>query len=370
MGDHKCFVSCSFDPEDKVIVDFARDLLQGVDLEPYVADWPRETNTEKKVRDAIERCDCLLAVATAAKPVKARKTVDTKPWIHTELGMARGLRKPAAVLLERGVRAKGLLDQLGDYVEFDRGNLIAAAGKIVARMTAMQREVSGQLRLDHVREEFRCRTILEPDGKAEITGEVHVIAVAESLAQVEHEVLLLETGDLSIESPEFSFYRMEGPKMAPVIQTQAPKAFLWQVRFHPPLRKNERAAYGFVLGTRTGMYPMTLEDVEQQIRAGTYHLPVPEVDEGFQVVCPTRRLVQEVVFPRTYPVTGVRFHVASGFSGPPDDSERARVEREGQWVVDGFGRRVTAQLIVPNPCVGFWYAVHWVPPKADEIGCD
>lgn len=114
MG-YKVFISHSITPADQAIVYGIAQHLAERQIEPYIAerDWQFGKSLAVKVEQAIEGCDCVLALLTIGGSKSA--------YVNQEIGYALGKGKLVVPIVEKGVDVRGL--QAGvEYVELQRGN--------------------------------------------------------------------------------------------------------------------------------------------------------------------------------------------------------------------------------------------------------
>lgn len=109
---YQIFISHS--QQDMALVRWIQRNLGQIGIETLVAeDWLRLGSTlSDKVRQMIERCDCVMVILTRRSQVSS--------YVHQEVGYALGLGKPVIPLVERGV-PNNVLAMLGglEYFPFD-----------------------------------------------------------------------------------------------------------------------------------------------------------------------------------------------------------------------------------------------------------
>lgn len=120
---YRVFIAHTEAEEDKPIVDRCIDWLEANNIEYYLAELSLEPDKPLpvKIENAIKTSDCVLLIQTK------RGALST--WVQQEAALSRAFTKPTIILLEKGVKVKGLLRDYG-YLTLDRSNPDDALQKI------------------------------------------------------------------------------------------------------------------------------------------------------------------------------------------------------------------------------------------------
>src|SRR5690349_7797370 len=113
------FVSCSFHSDDQDVVTFYQRVLRALGLWPVTAGRPEALPTPEKVKKTMADASAVVAILTRRGAAGAENTFNSPDWVQQEVGLAYGLGKPIALLVENGVKANGLSGAT-DPVVFDR----------------------------------------------------------------------------------------------------------------------------------------------------------------------------------------------------------------------------------------------------------
>jgi hypothetical protein len=132
MGDYrlnikvmKCFLSCSYRSEDKVVVDWFRSFLQAFPLmeilEAGHAPRPPLAEVERKISESQMVCAVLTNRAGTAPS-----------WVSTEIGLAHGCRKLVVCFVEEGIVDIGCTESVTTYKTFNRDTLGTLAAEYIS----------------------------------------------------------------------------------------------------------------------------------------------------------------------------------------------------------------------------------------------
>lgn len=137
------FLSCSFDPKDRDVVDFFTSICHGVDLHCVNVDKCYISTPPRKARELIDDSHAFIAIATRKDEVKSGVFSISKA-IDQEIAMAYAIKKPILLFVEDGVdTATGFFHNYGTYQEFTREMLTSPIflEKAVASIHGMKMDV-------------------------------------------------------------------------------------------------------------------------------------------------------------------------------------------------------------------------------------
>jgi len=137
----KCFVSCSFDNNDKEVLEFFKEFLIARGMEPCIENRPSPKSPPEKVRLAIRNTDCLVAILTQKYELKDG-TWKVSDWINNEIGQAYALEKPIIAFVEKDVKVNGILPYITTYVGFKRENLTQKYNEFNKAITMLSEAIS------------------------------------------------------------------------------------------------------------------------------------------------------------------------------------------------------------------------------------
>ncbi len=116
----QAFLSCSFDPADKDVVDYFASLCRGVDIACVNVDKGYASTPPDKARELIADSHLLIAVATRREQVKPG-VFNMPKAVDEEMSMAYATKKPILMFAETGVdTSSGFMRNYCTYQEFDR----------------------------------------------------------------------------------------------------------------------------------------------------------------------------------------------------------------------------------------------------------
>jgi len=119
---YNVFISHTEAEEDKPIIDRCVDWLKANDISYYLAELSlNPIPLTDKIEKAIRAADSVLIVQTQKGAMST--------WVQQEAAIARTLKKPVIVLVEKGVKVKGVLRDIA-HVVFDRFDVDKAFSKV------------------------------------------------------------------------------------------------------------------------------------------------------------------------------------------------------------------------------------------------
>jgi hypothetical protein len=117
------FLSCSFDPNDKDIVDFFTSICHGLDIQCVNVDKGYVLTPPEKARELISDSHALLAIATCRDEMTTGNFMMPKA-VSEEIAMAFANKKPILIFSENGVDMKsGFTSGYDTHLRFDRESL-------------------------------------------------------------------------------------------------------------------------------------------------------------------------------------------------------------------------------------------------------
>src|SRR6266446_2217192 len=246
----KAFLSCSFVPEDRPLIEFFSRLIRSFDIEPFTYDFQEVGHLSEKVKERIITADCLIAIATRRSKIEGSAVWSCPDWIQHEIALANAYKKPIAILLEEGVKIEGLIALEERRQEFVRDRLLDGIDKVARFLFSLRSYLESMSSFErlhipvllrhylHVKEEIRspeqrvsrCETLME--------------SLMENLEAVQHKVELEDqTTGLSVKPRQFDFMCKEmpaGTRVEAVIIEKSDRKFLWKATFEPPLKKGQK----------------------------------------------------------------------------------------------------------------------------------
>ena len=119
----QAFLSCSFDPKDRDVVDYFMALCRGLDIQGVNVDRGYAATPPDKARELITDSQLLVAVASRREEVKTG-VFNMPKAVDEEMSMAYAMRKPILLFAEAGVdTSAGFIRNYCTYQEFDRAHL-------------------------------------------------------------------------------------------------------------------------------------------------------------------------------------------------------------------------------------------------------
>jgi len=121
----QAFLSCSFDPKDRDVVDFFASICRGLDLECVNVDKGYVLTPPEQARKLIMDSQALIAIGTCREELKSGFYSIPKA-VEQEVSMAFGNNKKILIFLEDGVdTTSGFTDSYSTYFKFDRSSLLS-----------------------------------------------------------------------------------------------------------------------------------------------------------------------------------------------------------------------------------------------------
>jgi hypothetical protein len=373
MGDtiFKAFISCSFSPEDRAIVEFFKRLLSALNFNSIVYDRVEIQNLTTTVEDLIRTSDCVIAIATRRSRIVETEDWTTSDWIHHEIAFGRAHAKPIALFVERGVRISGFVDTEVRRVTFSRESLIDAVDPIVGHLYSVRRALDEVLgarnRLKQITFTRGSVRVRESFTKATLTFTCDVLMEAlEDVPILYHSsVLEDDTPGLTIHPETFDFRAIEHPaevKVSASVIQDTQRRHVWAIKCEPSLRRGHRLRYGFRL-VGANFRPFTYEEMQSRLDAGTYAYREPICNAlDWTITHPTKELIYDMDFPADYDIDDVQLRATIAHSNNPDEVKRVRAE-DGLKIEKLFDAW-SVRLRVVNPLYGHNYGITYCPPRS------
>ena len=374
------FVSCSFQPEDRKLVEFFLRLLRAFRLEPFVYDYQEIGRLSDKVKEHIISRDCLVAIATRRQKIEGSPFWACPDWIQHEVALACAYKKPIAILVEEGVRLEGLIAQEERREVFSREGLIDNIDRITSFLFSMRQNLDHNFQMSqmhipvllrhsfHIKEEIRSRQ------ESVLRGEVYMECLADRLEATHHSNDPEDTSqNVSVRSKSFSFLCKEKPDRVSVRADQiidTDSRNLWNVVFDPPLRKGDKVRYAFK--QITSCYrPFTREELEQRISNKTYRYPHPAcVASEWNIAYPTAEFSFQIDFPENYDLEKHFLDVRMGEADLKADTEYQRIIQANMFSAEKIIDRWTLALRIPKPLQDHTYYIYYMPPREADLILD
>lgn len=368
------FLSCSFEDEEKELVDLFKRIIRSFDIDAQLYDYQEMGRVPDKVKEHIVRCDCLIAIATRRKKIEGSEYWTCPDWIQHEMAVANASGKPVAIFFEEGVSIEGLIGMEERRQKFVRDKIVQDIDKITTFLFNLRNYLDDTYRAEflqgpvllrhyiHAREEVRSAEI------ASMSCEILMESLIEELESTDHTLELQDTTPgLSTKPKQFDFMCREKPedmKVEPEIIMETDQKFLWKVVFDPPLRRGEKVKYAFKV-VRPNHRPYTYEETEERIRQGTYEYkePICEACEWL-VSYPAAELHFDSEFPEGYEITKFHPDVRIGESRLHADKEVKRIQEGNLFTAERLFDKWTLSLKVPKPLQGHTYYTYYEPPKS------
>jgi len=369
----KAFLSCSFAPEDRDIVEFFKRLIRSFEIEPEVYDYQEIGRLPDKVKEYIIRSDCLIAIATRRKKIEGSDFWACPDWIHHEIALANAYKKPIAIFVEEGVKIEGLISTEERREKFFRDSLLQNIEKITRFLFNLRNHLESMYRFEKLHIPVLLRHYLrikEEIRSKEVTiqrCEVLMECLAEELEASHHSMELKETTPgLSVRPKQFDFICKEKPtdvKVEPVVIQDSDSKHLWKVTFSPPLKKGDKVKYAFKV-IRPNIRPFTYEELMERISHGTYEYkePICEACE-WRIAYPTAEFLFEIEFPENYEISNYFVDVKIGEAGLKAENEARRIKEGNMFSAEKIIDKWSMSLKVPKPLQDHTYYIYYVPPK-------
>lgn len=367
----KAFISCSFSPEDRAIVEFIKRLLSALNFNAIVYDRVEVENLTTSVEELIRTSDCMIALATRRSRIVDADAWTTSDWIHQEVAFARAHAKPIALFVERGVRMSGFVDTEVRRVTFSRESLTDTVDQVVSLLYSVRRALDEVLgarnrlkQITFTRDSVRIRESFTRTALS-FTCDVLMETLEDVPVLYHSSVLEDDTPGLAIHPEEFAFRAIEHPgevKVTAAIIQDTQRRHVWAIKCEPSLRRGQRLRYAFRL-VGTNFRPFTYEEMQARLDAGTYAYREPICNVlDWTITYPTKELIYEMDFPPDYDVQDIRLRVMIGHSENQDEVKR--VKSEDGLKIDKLFDSWSVRLRVINPLYGHNYGITYCPPRS------
>lgn len=128
---YRVFLSASAREEDKLVIQWFKDLFRSYDLVPiFATDIPQPRPPHNKIKRLIPDSNGFIGVLTKRQKIEGTNCWKGPDWVQNEVGMAFDADKPIMMFIEKGVEDEGITSRVTDYVFFDRDNLKASEADI------------------------------------------------------------------------------------------------------------------------------------------------------------------------------------------------------------------------------------------------
>ncbi len=370
----KAFLSCSFNPEDKPVVDFFLRLIKAFDFEPIIYDYQEPGRIPEKVKEHIGECECLIAIATKKGKIENSNVWSYPDWVHDEIVVGNNLDKPIAIFIEEGVSIKGLIETEERRETFSREKYLDNIDKIAKFLFKLRADVDAKYQREkqplpvlyrhYVRVRERLAVIAESIDRVEVLME----CLADELEATYHSTELQDTTPgLTVRPKQFDFVCKEKPadvKVEAVTEVDTDRYHRWKVNFDPALRKGQRVLYAFKV-VRPNDRPLYHEELMERIRKGTYPYTTPVCAACDWIMAyPTGEFSFEIEFPDGYELSDCRVDVKMGEAYLKADAELKRIRDGKMFSADKLIDNWTLRLKIPNPVPDHHYYIYYIPPKA------
>ncbi len=376
-GKYNVFLSCSIDEADKDVVDFFKKMVTSFDMVPLVYDYSEIGGLTNKIKEKIEKSDCLIAVITRRDKIEGSNQWSGPAWVQHEITLGNAFNKPVAVFIEDGVVIEGLIEREERRVTFNRDDLIGEVDKISSFLFSLRKHLE---RIDDseivmtpylFRHYMRSRQEICPKDTVIERTEICIESLVDNLSTAYHKRQLDEmTEGISVKPSEFDFRCLEHPSRTKVVHkllVNTNRIFSWQINFDPPLNKGERVTYAY-----KKMFPLynpcTYEELMQRIEAGTYKYKEPKCEacEWF-VAYPTYELRHEFEFPENYEISGCNIDVVVGRTRLRAEDEIKRIREQGMFSAEKIFDKWVLKLHVPKPLTNHTYYTYYIPPGEKDL---
>jgi|CXWL01.1.fsa_nt_gi hypothetical protein len=168
------FLGFSFRDEDKEIVELVGQLIASHLIYYQTGERLGGEQLSPAVQHRIERCDALIGIVTRRDQLPNGKW-RTHPWVHDEIGWARGKNKKVIALVEQDVEVVGMF-AAHEYVPLDKANPLQALMNLSETIGSWRREFGRTVKVQILPETIaqkvgddtsvvRCRHRLVQGGK-------------------------------------------------------------------------------------------------------------------------------------------------------------------------------------------------------------
>lgn len=374
----KSFLSCSFEQEDREIIDFFTKIIKSFGIEPQIYDYQEIGTIPDKVKEKIIRSDCLIAIATRRKKIEGSECWTYPDWIQHEVALANAYNKPIAIFVEEDVKIEGFIAVEERREKFIRGDLVRDIDKITTFLFNLRKYLESTSQVETlqvpvlIRHYIHAKEEILSKDTAVLRCEILMESLIEELESTHHAMELEDTTPgLSTKPQKFDFVCKEKPSS---INVEAVKIqdtdykFLWKMLFNPPLKKGEKVKYAFKV-IRPNYRPWTYEEMLERIQQGTYEYkePICEACELY-VSYPTTELFFDFEFPDGYEIRNYYPDVKIGEEARlKAETELKRIKEGNFFTAEKMFDKWTLSLKVPKPIQGHLYYTYYEPPKASEL---
>jgi hypothetical protein len=372
------FLSCSFDPKDKDIVDFFTRICHGLDIQCVNVDKGYVLTPPEKARELISDSHALLAIATCRDEMTTGIFIMPKA-VSEEIAMAFANKKPILIFAENGVDMKsGFTSGYDTYLCFDRKSLTDPEflEKAISSIHGMKMDIIkpedlqiAQQGQEHVFAEF-CRNLVElVDQSGSL---VWRLSQTRRLKFTSRFIDPIKHG-VNVEVPysdgkimfrwSVSYHDGNKPfKLTPIEENCTCDNCLISLNIEPKPEANDFIEYS-VSFESPYLNPVFLEDIRdprtQAIIKGTKYL-------CFDVQVPIVR-VQDFKTQYRFPsVLGLKPEDFAPFVGSYSNKIDYLVESEMKRMTvnqDNFGGNVFIEISIQSPLLHHAYGVAWNPVK-------
>lgn len=368
----RAFLSCSFSPDDKEVLEFFTKMIEAFDIDAFVYDYQEIGRLSDKVKENIIKSDCLIAIATRRNKIEGSEYWACADWIQHEIALAHAYNKAIAVFVEDAVKIEGLIALEERRERFGRHDLLRQIDKITTFLFRLRNHLESTVRIRDVplllRHYIHAKDQLVSQERVVERTEILMESLVDGLDATSHSIELEETTPgLSVKTLEFDFKCLEKPtevkvEAISILNTDA-KAF-WKVSFTPPLKRGDRVKYAFK-EVRANCRPYTYEELRTRLRNGTYEYEEPKC-EGCEwtIAYPTYELRHEFELPENYELENSWPEVVIGEARVKSESEIARIKQGGLFSAEKMFDKWVLKLHVPKPLLNHTYYTFYAPAKA------
>lgn len=125
----KIFISCSFDPSTRSILELIKSVMRMYQIEVFISDEAEAKPLGELIKGHVRGSDALLAILTKRKSV----------FVQNEIGIAYGSNIPVFAIVQRDVEVEGILQHISTYDTFnaeDPTSIVNAVSNIARKIIA------------------------------------------------------------------------------------------------------------------------------------------------------------------------------------------------------------------------------------------
>lgn len=367
----KAFLSCSFAPGDRELLDFFKRLIDAFDIEAVVYDYQEIGRLQDKVKEHITACDCLIALATRRDKIEGSNSWTYAASIQQEIVLANAYGKPIAIFVEDGVQVSGVLDMEERRERFQRDDLLTNVDKLVRFLYNLRKyletsQVDTQSTQTLTRHYIRVNGQMRSQDEVIQSCEILMESLVPGLKVVPHELLLDDsTPGLSVKPRSFKFQCLEAPndvKVGHIVKQITDSRFFFLVTFDPPLRAGDKVKYAYT-ETLPNARPYTFEELRRRIDGGTYKRTEAIVDAyAWNITYATYELRLHFEFPEGYEIENYHPEVSVGRAKEPALEELKRIKDGDMFVAEKVIDKWHLTLAVKKPLSDHAYYLYYAPP--------